>query len=91
MTNVHKKLDRIMRKLSAVDETKATVKQIAQTNGYLAQMVGTLTQMNQRSLEVLARTNEIANNVALMIAEVKKSSDQTAEHVAEILAVTRKH
>jgi hypothetical protein len=35
LTNVHKKLDRLIAKMGAVDETQTLVRQLAETNRYL--------------------------------------------------------
>jgi hypothetical protein len=77
LTTIHKKLDRLIEKMSAIDETHTLVRQLAQTNRYLA-----------NTLPLLL---EIQRDTAVMAQEALKASRESAERTAEILREIRKH
>lgn len=102
-TNVHKKMDKILQKLSTLeDDGKALAKQ----TGYLAQLVILAKQDSQRMhretqtlvrgtqtlvRETARESQAMARDTAQILLEVKRISAETEKQVAEILAGTRKH
>jgi hypothetical protein len=84
LTNVHKKLDRLVQRLSAIDETQSLVRQIAQTNRYLSQIV------NQNTA-LLREVSQQTRDIGTLAAEALRASRESAERTAEILAEVRKH
>ena len=91
-TSVHKKMDRILQKLTTLeDNDKALLKQ---TN-YLAQLVVLARQdsarQQQESQAMLRESQAMLRDMGQMLLEIKQSSDRTEERVAAILAETRQH
>ena len=91
-TSVHKKMDKILQKLAALeDNDKALLKQ---TN-YLAQLVVLARQdsarQQQESQTMLRESHAMLRDMGQMLLEIKQSSDRTEERVAAILAETRQH
>ena len=95
-TNIHKKIDKIMEKLETLGTDS---KAIAQQTRYLAQLVVLAKQdsarQHQESQALAERQHHdsqaMARDMAQILLEVKKSSDDTAKTVAEILGASRKH
>ena len=84
-TSVHKKMDRILQKLTTLeDNDKALLKQ---TN-YLAQLVVLARQDSARQQQ---ESQAMLRDMGQMLLEIKQSSDRTEERVAAILAETRQH
>jgi hypothetical protein len=75
LTQIHKKLDRLIEKMSAIDETQTLVRQMAQTNRYLANTMPLLMEMQ--------------HDTAVMAQEALKASRESAERTAEILRAIR--
>ena len=84
-TNVHKKMDKILQKLETLEDND---KAIAKQTNYLAQLV---VLARQDSVNLHLGTERRLDDMAQILLEVKKSSDETAKKVAEILGETRKH
>jgi hypothetical protein len=76
LTTIHKKLDRLLEKMSAIDETQTLVRQMAQTNRYLANTLPLLMEMQR--------------DTAVMAQEALRASRESAERTAEILREIRK-
>lgn len=84
VTNVHKKLDRIMQKLSALDEVRDEQREMRLQTRYLAQMVNI-------SLQVLRDSRQAQEDLGVLVQEALKASRESAERTAAILAEIRKH
>ena len=95
-TNIHKKIDKIMEKLETLGTDS---KAIAQQTKYLAQLVQLNKQDSARQhqeAQALAQrqhqdSQAMARDIGQILLEVKKSSDETAKRVAELLGESRKH
>jgi hypothetical protein len=77
MTAIHRKLDKLIEKMSAMDETQTLVRQMAQTNRYLANTMPLLLEMQR--------------DTAVMAQEALKAARESAERTAAILANMRTH
>jgi hypothetical protein len=105
MSNIHKKLDRIMQKLGALDEIKNEQREMRLQTRYLAQMVNVSMQLLQETRHttermatgltdiaaMLQRSNEIQADIAVMAQEARRAAQESNERIAELLAGTRKH
>jgi methyl-accepting chemotaxis protein len=98
LANIHKKLDRLIERMGAIEETRNLVRQVTQTNRYLAQSVNVMTQIvdearktTQQTAQMVERVVEIQSDIAVMAQEALKASRESAERTAEILAEMRKH
>ena len=91
LTNLHKKLDRVIEKMGTVDETRSLVRQIAETNRQLARSVGILTKIAVESREDGRRIAQMQGDIALLTQEALKASRESAERTAQILAEIRTH
>ena len=102
-TNVHKKMDKVLQKLETLEDND---KAIAKQTNYLAQLVQLAKQDSRAQMDnltqlvVLAKQDSqrqhqesqtMARDMAQILLEVKKSSDETAKRVAELLGESRKH
>ena len=88
MSDYAKKMDKILAKLGKLDHTAASVRELRQQTGYLAQLV---VLARKDSVDLHLATQRRLDDMAQILLEVKKSSQRTEERVAEILAGTRKH
>jgi hypothetical protein len=98
MSNVHKKLDRIMQKLGTLDDIKNDQREMRLQTRYLAQMTNVSLQLLQESrqtteriAEMVQRSQEIQADIAVMAREALRESREANERIAELLAGTRKH
>lgn len=88
LTNLYKKLDRITEKMSAIDETKTTVQQLAALNSTMARSLGILTKIAIESREEGRRS---MHEIATMARAALEASRESAERTAKILSHIRKH
>lgn len=94
-TNVHKKMDKILDKLSKLDNVDTSIRELKQQTNYLGQLVVLAKQDSQRqhqeSMSMLKDVSQMARDTAVMAAEALRSSRETEKRVAELLAENRKH
>ena len=91
MTNVHKKLDRLIQKLGTLDEIKNEQREIRLQTRYLAQMAGASVQLLQEARRATDRLAEMQSDIAVMAREALRESREANERIAELLATGRKH
>lgn len=84
-TNVHKKMDKILQKLNALENND---KALAKQTNYLAQLVVLAKQDSARQHQ---ESQAMLREMGQILLKVKESSDRTEERVAAILAGTRQH
>jgi len=83
LTNAHKKLDKIMQKLSTLDAIKDEQREMRLQTRYLAQMVNISQQMLQEQ-------RRATTDIATMTEKALDAARQSAERTAAILAEIRK-
>ena len=83
--NIHKKMDKILQKLTTPE---ANDKGLAKQTNYLAQLVVLAKQDSARQHQ---ESQAMLRDMGQMLLEVRKISARTEERVAEILAETRRH
>lgn len=85
MTNVHKKLDRILQRLSTLDERQLSERRRSDAQiRLLAQLVGAV----QQEVRVI---HQEAQDMSAVMMEALKASRESAERTAAILSEIRKH
>jgi phosphoenolpyruvate carboxylase len=78
MTNVHKKLDRVLQRLSKLDDQTAAG--FRRTDAQIRLMAQLVTEVSR-----------MANDVSMLTAETLRTAKQTDERVARLLAASPQH
>lgn len=92
LTNVHNKLDRILQRMSKLDEQALTGQRRSEAQlRLMTQMLGEISRMARDSQQTLLRVAEIQADVAMMANEARKEAKESNERVTELLAGARKH
>lgn len=92
LTNVHTKLDRILQRMSKLDEQTLSGQRRSEAQlRLMTQMLGELSRMARDSQQTLLRVAEIQADVAVMANEARREAKESNERIAEVLAGTRKH
>jgi hypothetical protein len=92
LTNVHSKLDRILQRMSKLDEQALTGQRRSEAQlRLMTQMLGEISRMARDSQQTLLRVAEIQADVAVMANEARKEAKESNERIAEMVAGTRRH
>ncbi|MBI3799734.1 MAG: hypothetical protein HY268_22525 [Deltaproteobacteria bacterium] len=92
LTNVHGKLDKILQRMSKLDEQTLSSQRRSEAQlRLMTQMLGELSRMARDSQQTLLRVAEIQADVAVMANEARREAKESNERIAEVLAGARKH
>lgn len=99
LTNIHGKLDRILKRLSKLDtQTLTYERRSANQTRLMTQMLGESVRIAnatslsvERTTEAVARIAEIQEDIALMANEARKEAKEAKERVIELSAGSCRH